>query len=194
MKKRTFFVIAASAALLLSSFNSLANMTLNKDQSSINFISTKNQNISEQHTFDRFAGALDKKGKLTITIDIASVNTIIPIRNERMLTMLFDASNYTTATFYADIAPELIGLKPGEMQRTTITGEMMIAGNTAPVSFDVVLTGLQNGGVNATTAKPTIINSSDFNLDDGIAALQQIAMLESISKTVPLSFSATFQK
>ena len=194
MKKHTIFAVAASAFLSLSSFGSLADMTLVEDQSSINFVSTKNQHVSEQHTFDRFSGVLDEKGKLTITIDITSVNTIIPIRNERMLKMLFDASKYTTATFTANVAPELTQLKAGELKRSTIAGEMMIAGNKAPVSFDVVLTGLKNGGVNATTAKPTIISTSAFNLDEGVSALQQIAMLSSISKTVPLSFSATFQK
>jgi polyisoprenoid-binding protein YceI len=194
MKNRTLFAIAASTLLSLNSFGSIANMTLIQDQSSINFVSTKNQHVSEQHTFDRFSGVLDHHGKLTITIDITSVNTIIPIRNERILSMLFDASEYTTATFTADVSPELTQLKAGQFQRVTIAGEMMIAGNKAPVVFDVILTGLQNGGINATTAKPTIISTSAFNLDEGVTALQQIAMLQSISKSVPLSFSATFQK
>jgi polyisoprenoid-binding protein YceI len=149
--------------------------------------------VSEQHTFDSYSGTLDDNGKLVITIDISSVNTIIPIRNERMLKMLFNATDYATASFTAEIAPELMKLEAGQLKHTTVAGEMMIAGNLAPVSFDLVITGLQNGGVNATTTKPTIINASTFKLDAGVAALQEVAMLKSISKTVPLSFSATFQ-
>lgn len=193
MKKTKAFTIIAASLLSLSSFACLAEMTLNKDLSSITFASTKNEHVSEQHTFDSYSGTLDDNGKLVITIDIRSLNTIIPIRNERMLKMLFNATDYATASFAADIAPELMKLEAGQLKHATVAGEMMIAGNTAPVSFDLVITGLQNGGVNASTTKPTIINTSTFNLDAGVAALQEVAMLKSISKTVPLSFSATFQ-
>ena len=194
MSKSTLIVLFTSIAISLSSFDSVAALTLDKSQSSINFISTKNQHISEQHRFDNYSGQLDDQGKLTITIDITSVNTLIPIRNERMQKMLFNMSEYSVATFTAQIDPALIKLQTGELKRTTIAGEMTIAGNTAPVSFEVALIGLQNGSVSATTVKPTIISATAFNLDDGVAALQQVAMLQSISKAIPLSFSATFSQ
>jgi polyisoprenoid-binding protein YceI len=194
MSKSTLIVLFTSIAISLSSFGSVAALTLDKSQSSINFISTKNQHISEQHRFDNYSGQLDDQGKLTITIDITSVNTLIPIRNERMQKMLFNMSEYSVATFTAQIDPALIKLQTGELKRTTIAGEMTIAGNTAPVSFEVALIGLQNGSVSATTVKPTIISATAFNLDDGVAALQQVAMLQSISKAIPLSFSATFSQ
>jgi polyisoprenoid-binding protein YceI len=194
MSKPTLMVLFTSIAISLSSFSSVAALTLDKSQSSVNFVSTKNQHISEQHTFDNYSGQLDDQGKLTITIDIMSVNTLIPIRNERMQKMFFNMSEYSVATFTAQIDPVLTELQAGELKRTTITGEMTIAGNTAPVSFEVALIGLKNGSINATTVKPTIISATAFNLDDGVAALQQVAMLQSISKAVPLSFSATFSQ
>ncbi|MFT6085556.1 MAG: polyisoprenoid-binding protein YceI [Glaciecola sp.] len=194
MSKPTLMVLFTSIAISLSSFSSVAALTLDKSQSSVNFVSTKNQHISEQHTFDNYSGQLDDQGKLTITIDIMSVNTLIPIRNERMQKMFFNMSEYSVATFTAQIDSALTKLQAGELKRTTITGEMTIAGNTAPVSFDVALIGLKNGSINATTVKPTIISTTAFNLDDGVSALQQVAMLQSISKAVPLSFSATFSQ
>ncbi|WP_412971584.1 YceI family protein [Glaciecola sp. MF2-115] len=177
---------------VMFSFSSHAALTLDKSQSSINFISTKNQHISEQHSFDNFSGQISDNGELVITIDIASLNTNIPIRNERMQKMLFDMANFSTAKFTAMIPSDLSKLSAGEMKRTTVSGDMMIAGKTATVSFDIILTGLNNGSINATTVRSTILNASDFDLDEGIAALQKVAMLQSISKTVPLSFSATF--
>jgi polyisoprenoid-binding protein YceI len=194
MSKSTLMVLFTSIAMSLGSVSSVAALTLDKSQSSINFISTKNQHISEQHTFDNYSGQLDEQGKLTITIDITSVNTLIPIRNERMQKMLFNMSEYSVATFIAQIDSAVSKLKAGEVKRTTIAGEMTIAGNSAPVSFEVALIGLKNGGINATTTKPTIISATAFNLDDGVAALQQVAMLQSISKAIPLSFSATFSQ
>ncbi len=193
MSKSIVNSVALAIALSLSSFSTFAQLTLDKAHSTINFISTKNEHISETHTFNHFSGELSEKGKLAITIDISSVETIIPIRNERMQKMLFNISDYNSASFIAQLDPALTKLQAGEMKRVTVAGEMMIAGNKAPISFEVVLTGLKDGSINATTATPTILNVSDFNLDEGIAALQKIANLKSISKTVPLSFSATFK-
>ncbi|GAC27583.1 hypothetical protein GPAL_0703 [Glaciecola pallidula DSM 14239 = ACAM 615] len=45
-----------------------------------------------------------------------------------------------------------------------------------------------------TPNKSKIISTTTFSLDEGVAALQQVAMLKSISKAVPLSFSATFNQ
>jgi polyisoprenoid-binding protein YceI len=194
MSKPTLAVFFTCIAISLSSFSSVAALTLDKSQSTLNFGSTKNQNISEQHTFDDFSGQIDDKGRLIITIKIISLNTLIPIRNERMQKMLFNMSEYSSATFIAQVDPTVSNLQAGESKQTIIAGEMTIAGNTAPVSFEVALTGLKDGSINATTVKPTRISTTAFNLDKGVAALQQVAMLKSISKSVPLSFNATFNQ
>ena len=193
MSKNTLALLTM-ATLSFSSFNSLADMTLDKSVSSLNFISSKNEHIAEQHSFDRFTGMIDEKGKLLITIDMTSVNTLIPIRNERMQSLLFNVEKYTSATFSAQLSPKMLSLKSGEILKATIVGEMSIAGTTAPVSFDVSLVGLLNDRIQASTNKPTLISTSTFQLDDGIDALQKIAMLQSISKSVPLSFNVTFSK
>jgi polyisoprenoid-binding protein YceI len=194
MSKSILSSVVLCIALSVSSFNTLAQLTLDKAQSTVNFISTKNEHVSETHTFDNFSGGLSEQGKLTITIDIASVETLVPIRNERMQKMLFNMSDYSSATFTAQVDPALTKLEAGEMKRVTVAGEMMIAGNKAPISFEVMLTGLKDGSINATTATPTILSASEFNLDEGVAALQKVANLKSISKSVPLSFSATFSR
>jgi polyisoprenoid-binding protein YceI len=111
-----------------------------------------------------------------------------------MQKMLFNMSEYSSATFIAQVDPTVSNLQAGESKQTIIAGEMTIAGNTAPVSFEVALTGLKDGSINATTVKPTRISTTAFNLDKGVAALQQVAMLKSISKSVPLSFNATFNQ
>jgi len=193
MPKLTIAKLTSTIALAICSFSSFAALTLDKSQSTLSFISTKNVNVSEQHTFEHFSGQIDDQGKLIITINIASLNTLIPIRNERMQSMLFNMNSYSTASFTAQIDPSLRTLKSGEMSLTTVEGDMLIAGNSAPISFDVVITGLQDGSISATTVKPTIINATDFGLDEGIEALKEVAKLKSISTSVPLSFSVTFK-
>lgn len=182
--------------LFASSFASpvlLADLSLNKDASQVNFVSIKNEHIAEIHSFDEFSGSLSAEGKLQININLMSVNTLIPIRNERMQKMLFDASNFAVATFIADIDKSFASMPIGSSKNVSINGDLTIKDKIVPVSFLVNITSLEEGKVNATTIKPTIISASQFGLDDGINALQEIAMLKSISKSVPLSFSVTFQ-
>lgn len=182
--------------LFASSFASpalLADLSLNKDASQVNFVSIKNEHIAEIHSFDEFSGSLSTEGKLQININLMSVNTLIPIRNERMQKMLFDASNFAVATFIADIDKSFASMPIGSSKNVSINGDLTIKDKIVPVSFLVNITSLEEGKVNATTIKPAIISASQFGLDDGINALQEIAMLQSISKSVPLSFSVTFQ-
>ncbi|MBF7074368.1 YceI family protein [Glaciecola sp. MH2013] len=185
-------VLIALGLLLSSAVN--ADMTLDAESSSISFMSTKNANFSEQHTFDSFTGSLNDKGELVITIDMASVNTMIPIRNERMKSMLFKVSDYNQANFVAKVDKDLTSLAPGERKTATVKGDMTIVGNTVPVSFDVNVVGLAGNKLSVTTTKPTILSTSSFGLDEGVASLQNIAGLNSISTAVPLSFSVVFTK
>jgi polyisoprenoid-binding protein YceI len=185
---------ALFAALLLSAVSlcSQASMELDQAESTVSFMSTKNQNLSEQHTFDSFSGELNN-GKLVITIDMTSVNTMIPIRNERMQSMLFNVTDYNEATFKADVDQNLSSLAVGESKTATVKGEMTIVGQTVPVSFDVRAIGLSGGKIAVTTTKPTILSTSAFGLDEGVASLQKIAGLNNISTAVPLSFSVVFK-
>ncbi len=192
-KQSRFFKIISLAACLGFSSLSFADLNLNKDKSQLNFISIKNEHVAESHTFDSFSGSLSDEGALTIAIDIDSVNTIIPIRNERMRKMLFDAANYQQAVFNANIDKQLLKLAEGTSQTVSVNGSLKIKDVSAPVTFDVAITALENGQFRATTVKPTLINASSFQLDAGIAALKEIAMLNSISTTVPLTFSVIFE-
>ncbi len=195
-QSQSFFKPALAALCLTSlSFCSIASdMSLLKSESSVNFISVKIEHIAESHTFDNFSGTLDSSGNLNIAIDLASVNTMIPIRNERMKAMLFKVSDFAQATFTAQIDSQYIELAVGEQKQASVSGDLTISGQTVKTSFDLVITGLASGKLSAATAKPTLIQASDFGLESGIAALQEVAMLKSISKTVPLSFSVVFEK
>lgn len=188
--------IIVLSVLLIGIFTSpalLADRSLNKDASQVNFVSVKNEHIAESHSFDEFSGTLSAEGKLKIDINLMSVNTMIPIRNERMQKMLFEVSNFAVASFVADIDKSLTDMPVGLSKNVSIDGNLTIKDKTVPVTFLVNITSLADGKINATTIKPTIISASQFGLDAGINALQEIAMLKSITKSVPLTFSVTFQ-
>lgn len=169
-----------------------AGLGIDKTQSSVHFMSVKNEHIAEVHSFKDFSGSVSDDGVLNIDINLTSVETSIPIRNERMQKMLFDVANFASASFVAKLDKELLDAPVGTSKTVDIKGQLTIQNKTVPTSFSVVISTLENGQIKATTIKPTILNASEFGLDAGIAALQEIAMLKSISKAVPLSFSVTF--
>jgi polyisoprenoid-binding protein YceI len=170
----------------------MADYQLEKVSSSVNFLSTKNVNVTESHTFDNFSGSITEDGALTLLIDLSSVNTLIPIRNERMQTMLFNSAAFPQAKFTAQLDDGLLNLTPGERKMASVEGELSLSGATSKLTFDIVVTGLKNGQLSAATVKPTVINAADFGLTGGLEALREVAMLQNISQTVPFSFYVVF--
>ncbi|SET23432.1 YceI family protein [Thalassotalea agarivorans] len=181
-------------ALLLINFSAIANnWQLDSDKSTLNFVSVKKETIAETHTFEALQGTIDAQGKAKLVVQLTSVNTLIPIRNERMQTMLFETNQYTTAGFKTTIDPTLIsGLAVGEQKRVTLSGELSLHGKVNTISADVVVTKLKDKTITVNTAAPIVLNAADYDLTAGVAALQAIAGLPSISLMVPVTFHLTF--
>lgn len=175
--------------LWLATGSVLADWQLDSDNSSLHFISTKNEHISEMHTFDRVSGNLTEAGKLSINVDLTSVNTMIDIRNSRMQSMLFNVDSFASATFSADLPANVMALPPGGTMQMQQSGVLSLHGVEASVTFEVRVVRLSESQLLAYTVKPTIINASQFGLTAGVQALQKIAGLNSISYAVPVSFS-----
>jgi len=180
-------------ALLSFFFASLtyADWQIESDSSSLNFISVKNSAFAEMHSFDQVMGSI-KGTQLSISIPLDSVNTLIPIRNERMLNMLFNAEANPNATFLSTLKQDFTALKQGESTLADIAGQLTISGVTAETTFTVRVTKTSDGVLNAVTVKPTVLNVASFNLADGLEALRNIAMLQTISPAVPVTFDVTF--
>ena len=83
-------VLSASAVLLTNAAQ--AQWSLDNDSSTLSFVTVKADHVGEVHTFDHLTGTIEDDGAVVITIELASVNTMIDIRNERMQAMLFEKS------------------------------------------------------------------------------------------------------
>ena len=57
---------------------------LKTEHSSLSFTSVKNGTITESHQVTGLSGFVSQSGSTAITIDLSSVETGIPIRNERL--------------------------------------------------------------------------------------------------------------
>ncbi len=184
--------LLTSTLLILAAPLSYAEWTLSPD-SSVKFLSTKNTNITEVHEFTQLSGSVSDKGNAEISIDLTSVETGISIRNERMQSMLFNVSDYTSATVSADLPDTMmLALKNGETATSVLPLTLELHGERKEIEADVLATAAADGHVIVTTQSPVLVNAGDFKLAKGVEALREVAGLDRISTTVPVTFTLLF--
>ncbi len=182
-------------AFCLSATPVFADWQLEVDQSQVHFVSIKKSQVGEVHTFKQISGSIDESGQAAITIQLDSVETLVPIRNERMREMLFETAQFPSAQLTAKVdAAVLNGLKPGQVVHQETTIEVGLHGKTATMNADLQITGLENGKFSVVTAKPIVLYVGDFDLTAGVQKLQEVAKLPSISLAVPGTVNLVFSK
>lgn len=167
-------------------------LKLDNSHSTLTFVSVKKGSIGEVHRFTQLSGELEK-GEARIEINLASVETGIPVRNQRMQQMLFDVASFPQAIISADFDAELAELKPGEVRDTQITFGLDLHGIQKALKADVTVIGI-DGGIMVVSRAPVIVSATDFDLGKGIEALREIAKLSSIAQAVPVSFQLAFRE
>jgi len=185
-------LIAISPLLMVNAAQ--AHWSLDNDESQLSFVTVKADNVAEAHTFETLTGSIDDDGSIEISIELASVNTMIDIRNERMRTMLFDTAMFPNATISAKVDLDaIIAMAPGTSDTQSIEFSLELHGASNSYTTDVMIT-RSTHGVIATTLKPVIVSADTFALADGVESLREIAGLTRISKAVPVSFTVVFEQ
>jgi len=178
---------------LLSS-TAQAHWSLVNDSSTLSFVTVKADHVGEVHTFDHLSGTIDDDGSVEITIELASVNTLIDIRNERMQNMLFETNLFPEATIAGTIDLDgVTSMAAGATESATISFDLDIHGESNSYNADVLITRLENGVV-ASTLKPILVTADAHGLVSGVEALREVAGLPSISRAVPVSFTVVFDQ
>jgi polyisoprenoid-binding protein YceI len=181
-------------AVVIYSMPSYANWQLSNQDSTLNFISTKNQHLSEGHQFLRLSGTLNKAGKLDVVVDLASVETGIPIRNQRMQEFLFEVKSTPQATITTQVPDAILKMKSGETSSMTLQSVISIKGVSANYPVQVRITKTHDGSFVATSTQPILVQAHKHGLVSGIEKLQALASLSSIGFTVPVTFSVVFNQ
>jgi len=173
----------------------LADWTLNNDASLLSFISIKKGDVAEIHHFNRLEGTLDSAGNAKVVIHLASVDTAIAIRDERMQEMLFETSMFPTAEMVAKVDTMAIeNLKIGEMLQQEVGAELSLHGDTQAMQLQVTITKLDSGRLQVASYAPLVVDAGEFGLIQGVEALREVAGLPSISNAVPVTFVIVFDE
>ena len=157
--------------------------------SHIGFASVKNDLIAENHTFTEVTGRVSVAGEANIKVTLASVETLIPLRNERMQTMLFNIAKFPQATITSEVpVNELSPMATGESSVLDIELLIDLHGKEIKKSVPVKVTSVGDNGFDVSSLGPIIVHASQFALSDSVDALRKIAGLQSIDLMVPVTF------
>lgn len=192
---KTFLLFIFMLIISVTSLSVFAQWQLDNHHSLLNFSSVKKNSVAENHRFSILAGTINDQGKLAITVDLASVDTRIAIRDERMKEFVFETNKFTLAYFDAQLDKGLLkSLKIGDVNMMTVNGNIRFHGQQQEVNIEVNAIKLTENKILVSTVKPLFIKADAYGVVDGINTLKELAGLPSIDYVVPVNFTVTFIK
>jgi len=191
--RHIYYIATLLIATTFYAGQATAQWTLNNAGSQLNFISIKAGNIGEIHQFKMLSGTVSAQGQVSVDIHLASVDTLIPIRDERMQKLLFESGIFPTANFSTTINPDTLNsLSVGTSTVTEVVGQLTLKKVTLDITTQVMATRLNNTTLFITSLKPILIDVGAAQLGGGVEQLRVLAGLSSISNVVPITFVLKF--
>ncbi|WDD90799.1 YceI family protein [Burkholderia sp. FERM BP-3421] len=199
MRASTLIAAALAAAAGLAATTAGAAWHVDNAQSSFSFVTTKagaagTAAIEEVQSFRQVGGTVADDGALHFTVDLASVDTRIGLRDERIKTLLFKVAEQPRATFAGSVDPRHFEALPvGASTDLDLDGSLTLAGKTHPLTAPLRVVKLADQALLVTTRTPVIVNLKDYGLQDGVDALRTLMNLNVLSGSAPVSFSVVLR-
>lgn len=171
------------------------NWALDPAGSRLAYVSIKAGEIAEANRFEKLSGSVAADGTATLDIDLASVNTGVDIRNERMREIFFEVTQNPKASITARLEPAAFaGLAVGQSLTRPLKATVTIKGASQDVETEVLVTRVADGRVTVVPTAPVIVSTDMFGLTDELGELRALAQLPSITPAVPVTFSLAFTR
>ncbi len=164
-------------------------------ESDISYVTIKNGNIGEVNTFRDISGTVTSGGKAEFTIALDSVDTNNETRDPRMKEFMFQTDKYPEAKVTADLKlTQFQSLAIGNSKSVSMPMTLDLHGIIEQRELDVSVTRLGANKVHVTNKGVIVIDAEDFGFEAGLAKLQELAKLDSISPVVSVTVSLTFER
>jgi len=182
----------AALALSMAASSTYAAWRVDSTQSTFSFVTAKagapgTGGIEEVQAFKQIGGTLGDDGKLQFAVDLASVETHIPLRNDRLKNLLFRVADYPQAVFTGSVDTHRFDALPvGASADVELGGQLTLTANLRVVKLeaDSLLVG---------TRMPIVVNLKDYGLQDGVEALRNVMNLDVLASSAPVSFSVVLR-
>jgi len=184
-------LFSSACALLLTlgvSLSAQANWYLDGESSRLSFITTQNANIANVHRFLVLHGKVDRKGQAQLRIEMDSVNSAVPLRDERMRDVLFDFKHFPEAqiTTQIDLQP-INDLASGAQLELKLPVTVSLRGKQHTYEAELLATRLDERRFQVVTLEPLMLQAEDFGLQPELETLRKLAGLSAISFSVPVN-------
>jgi len=185
------FLALAAAVAALGNIASADTWTLNGDASHVAFGSVKKDTVGEVHSFEGLAGTVDASGAVSVEIDLATVETLIDIRNERMQEFVFQAMPKAMINATIDM-DDVADLAVGESAIVDAEGSVQLAGNELELDAEMFVLRISETQVMVTTNDMIMLSMEDMGLTAGIDKLMELAKLPGITRVSPVTMRFVF--
>ncbi|WP_245538944.1 YceI family protein [Thioflavicoccus mobilis] len=166
---------------------------LDPARSQLAFVSIKAEDTAEVNRFTEMSGSVDENGQVQVVLQLDSVETLIPIRNERIRKFLFETTDYKEAKLTAKIDGSFVeDMKPGDIETLVAEGILSLHGERQPMILRLQAAKVSGDTLMVASTEPLLVDAAKFGMTSGVEKLREIAGLESISTAVPVSFVVTF--
>jgi hypothetical protein len=166
---------------------------LDNEQSRLSFVSTKAVDVSEVHRFSELSGSVSVAGEARVAVELASVDTLIPIRDERMRELLFETQTFPQASLAANVDIDgYLAMPAGSSLAASEQIMVNMRGISAAFEVDLLVTKVAADRFVVASLQPILVSADTFGLSDGVEALRAVAGLPSIGGSVPVSFVLSF--
>jgi len=165
------------------------------DESGMTYVTIKNGSLGEINTFREISGSVSEGGQAVFTINLDSVDTANEIRDPRMKEFLFETGTYPTANVTANLDMAQFDNMPiGGAETVLLDMTLDLHGVSEQFDFYVLVTRLGPNKVRVDNKAPLLIDAEDFGFGAGLAKLQELAGLESITPMVSATVALTFER
>ena len=191
MKYLRYLLITCSITLLcLPAYAS--NWQLNQERSAISYLSSKQASpetamIFESNLFHEFSGNI-KNSQIELVIELNSLDTKVPIRDERIAEHVFLSKQYPQATITATIE----NLEQITYQRKQMTALLTMRGQSHNVQAEVIIERSSPDTLHIQTVTPVLVDANAYGMLEGFAKLKELVGLMQIPTTIPVSLYLVF--
>jgi polyisoprenoid-binding protein YceI len=193
LKVGTVALLMGSGLLLSSSAQ--AEWALDGGASAFYYVTSKAGAISEVNSFGGLSGGIADDGTATLAIDLATVNTNIEVRDQRMRDIAFKVAEFPTADVTVKVdAAALDGMEPGTLTTGSHTATVSLHGVSKDLSAELRIVKLDADTVLVQLARPLLVAAGDFALTEGVEELRTVANLPSINPQVVVEFTLVYNK
>lgn len=186
---KTFLSSACALILTLGvSLYAQASWYLDGESSRLSFVTTQNGNVANKHRFLVLHGKVDRKGQAQLRIEMDSVNSAVPLRDERMRDQLFDFKQFPEAQITAQINMQPINeLAAGAQVELRLPVTVNLRGKQHTYEAELLATRLDEHRFQVVTLEPLMLQTEDFALQPELETLRKSAGLSAISFSVPVN-------